>query len=321
MATNFQGLFFKIDVQTRKRGVEEVEENNTGNGGRTSDNRLVPEMFGYDFKLVYQFGTWYFSAPVYKDSPPQRIPGRESVVAIDPGVRKFATTYSPEGTVEILGGNTQKVMLRHLRRKHRRAQHMKDGYKAFELAKKAVNQQPHRRKVKKRLRRQNRRCRQAYHKSERKIQNVVKNFHYRVAHRLCRQYQTIILPNFSSHACSRRDDRKIGKQTVSIMQALSFYQFKGRLKETMSQYENTKLITGSEAYTSKQCGGCGYLNDKLGGSEHFHCRRCAAKADRDIHAARNILLRFLKCQECHRLERTTCSGCRIPVHVSLPPPQ
>jgi putative transposase len=274
-------------------------------------------MFNHDFKLVYQFGNWYFSAPVYKSSPPQRIPARESVVAIDPGVRKFATTYSPEGTVEILGGNTQQVMLRHLQRKDRRATRMRAGYEAFECAKKAANQQPGRRRVKKRLRRQNRRRCKVYHKSERKIQNVVKNFHYRVAHRLCRQYQTIILPNFSSHACSRRDGRKIGKQTVRIMQALSFYQFKGRLKETMSQYEDTSLITGSEAYTSKQCGGCGYVNDKLGGSEHFHCRRCAAKADRDIHAARNILLRFLKCQECHQLERTSCSMCRTSVTVPL----
>jgi uncharacterized protein YegP (UPF0339 family) len=29
---------------------------------------------------------------------------------------------------------------------------------------------------------------------------------------------------------------------------------------------NTHIVSGSEVYTSKQCGKCGYLNDKLGGS-------------------------------------------------------
>jgi transposase len=47
-------------------------------------------------------------------------------------------------------------------------------------------------------------------------------------------------------------------------------------------------MTGSEAYTSKQCGKCGFLNDKLGASEIFRCRRCKVGADRV--AARNILL-------------------------------
>jgi transposase len=73
----------------------------------------------------------------------------------------------------------------------------------------------------------------------------------------------------------------------------------------MSQYEHIKLITGSDTHTSKQYGGWGYPNDKLGTSEHFYFRHCTARTDRDIHAARNNLLRFLKCQECHRLERST----------------
>ena len=73
----------------------------------------------------------------------------------------------------------------------------------------------------------------------------------------------------------------------------TFGQFAQRLIETATWYPGSKIVRGSEAYTSKQCGRCGHLNDKLGGSEVFCCEECSATADRDVHAARNILLRFL----------------------------
>jgi transposase len=71
---------------------------------------------------------------------------------------------------------------------------------------------------------------------------------------------------------------------------LSFYKFKCRLVETAAFYPSVTIQTGSEAYTS---GKCGFINDKLGGSEVFTCEKCHLVADRDVHAARNILLRHL----------------------------
>jgi len=38
---------------------------------------------------------------------------------------------------------------------------------------------------------------------------------------------------------------------------------------------------------------CGHINNSLGGSKTFKCRSCDHCADRDIHAAKNILLRYL----------------------------
>ncbi len=56
-----------------------------------------------------------------------------------------------------------------------------------------------------------------------------------------------------------------------------------------------QYLTGSEAYTSKQCGMCGALNDNLGASELFKCSAaCGFRADRDVHAARKICLRYLQ---------------------------
>ena len=63
--------------------------------------------------------------------------------------------------------------------------------------------------------------------------------------------------------------------------------------QTASFYNDTCIKTGSEAYTSKQCGLCGCLNDKLGASEIFNCENCGLTSDRDVHVARNILLKHL----------------------------
>ena len=44
---------------------------------------------------------------------------------------------------------------------------------------------------------------------------------------------------------------------------LSFFQFAQRLQQTATFYTNVTIKRGSEAYTSKKCGGCGVLNDSL----------------------------------------------------------
>jgi transposase len=81
---------------------------------------------------------------------------------------------------------------------------------------------------------------------------------------------------------------------------LAFGQFGRRLVETATMYKNRTILRGSEAYTSKQCGACGSINDRLGSSITFVCPNCSSFADRDVHAlaraqapARNILLRFI----------------------------
>ena len=86
------------------------------------------------------------------------------------------------------------------------------------------------------------------------------------------------------------------KSTKRALSHLRWGQFRSRLSETASLYAGVNVFTGSESYTSKQCGMCGEINDGLGSSEMFTCAaKCSTfKADRDIHAARNICLRYLQ---------------------------
>ena len=130
----------------------------------------------------------------------------------------------------------------------------------------------------------------AYRKAERKAKHVVKDMHYKSAHFLCKSFDNIFFPAFNSHAIAQGCLRPKVKRRLNM---LSFFQFRCRLKETASKYKGVIVKRGTEAYTSKQCGGCGTLNEKLGGSEVFTCKSCNLVADRDVHAARNILLRHL----------------------------
>jgi len=135
------------------------------------------------------------------------------------------------------------------------------------------------------------RARARYRESEDKATRVVRHMHYTVAHNLCRNYERIALP-FTSSQYWRRGD-KLNKMVKRRSMMLSFGKFRQRLKETSTWYTRVSITGGSESSTSKQCGACGTLNDKLVGSEVFKCCSCGKKADRDVHAARNILLRFL----------------------------
>jgi transposase len=277
---------------------------------------LKDSMFEKDTGFTYQNGKWYFMAPVAWE--PRVLPvsiERDRLGAIDPGLRKFATVYSPEGQVKFYGTNTQKVIRKHLRRidKHKkRRTHLYQQHKRF---KRIDTTRAGRRSRKKKRRQALRKQRDRYYEAEAKMKNTVKNMHYRVSHELCRSFETLIHPTFSSSSCVKKQGRRLSKEQVRICQALGFYKFRQRLKETASKY-GTKIYKGSEAYTSKQCGHCGFLNDKLGASEVFNCHNCQAIGDRDAHAARNIALRFLKCQVCFVTQKTSCSDCIVPVCVT-----
>ena len=135
-----------------------------------------------------------------------------------------------------------------------------------------------------------RRAKNNYHAAEDKAKHVIRDMHYKAAHFLLQRYHTILLPTTSSHHWRR--GKGISRFTKRCVSMLAHGKFATRLKETSTFYAGSRILRGSEAYTSKQCGACGTLNDKLGGSKVFTCAPCGAVGNTDVHAARNILLRF-----------------------------
>ena len=203
---------------------------------------------------------------------------KERMCAVDPGVRKFLTGYSPEGSGFILGCNNSTVLDKCIRRIDRTRKKYVD---ASARAKKLQT---------KKAKRLLWGYRKTYHEAEKKANNVVRDLHYKSSHFLCQSFDTILYPHFNAHAIVQGTLNKIVKRRLNM---LSFYEFSQRLTQTATFYPGVVIRRGSEAYTSKQCGGCGKLNDDLGSNEVFECKSCGLKADRDLHAARNILLRHL----------------------------
>ena len=128
-----------------------------------------------------------------------------------------------------------------------------------------------------------------------RIGNLVKEVHSKLAKWLCEEYTVILLPRFETSRMIRRLERKLHTKTARNMVTWRHYQFRELLKAKARLYSDVNVIECSEAYTSKTCGKCGTINPKLGGSKTFRCinASCGLEADRDHHAARNILLRHL----------------------------
>ena len=284
---------------------------------RDRSKQLDPGFLARDLKLHYKLGKLYFifPLPVHVASRVSRMEAKQvadpsSVVALDPGVRKFMTGYSPEGDVSFYGTKGGRVLDRHIRRIRRRKTAMirvaARGPNRARVLPPGVNPTEWTRKAKKRQRNRVWKTRKRYHAAEVKAKRVVRNFHYNVAHHLLQRHEQIILPTTSSHFWMR--GKRLTAAVKRRVQMYSYGAFANRLVQTASFYPSRSVIRCSEAYTSKQCGSCGYINDKLGGDETFKCRRCSTTSDRDAHAARNILLKCLKCtSDCTTKNCTRCN--------------
>ena len=259
---------------------------NTGPGGKDyvfrsiqlehDAERIQPTQ---DFKVHYRYGKWFLILPnTQKPKTQMSSPEVESVLALDPGVRTFLTGYSPEGTIEEIGTNTTKV----LDKLSRRIQRTRKRVRSF------VTPKPSTRKAKAKWRNSIWRRRVASRAAEDTASRTVRDLHYKAAHYLLHRYRHVILPHTSSHGWN------VNKVVRRQAQMLRFGAFAERLVQTATQYPGRQIRRGSEAYTSMQCGWCGFLHRKLGDSKTFKCPKCGFSMERDVHGARNILLRLLE---------------------------
>ena len=193
--------------------------------------------------------------------------------------------YTPDGYAEVIGTNTTKVLDRHIRRITRHKKYAMDELSKFKTLKLQGNLT---RQAKCKLRRKLAKVRRKHHDAETRSSQFVKHAHYTIAHHLCQHHEQLIMPDFSRSNVVQGNLRSNVKKRLNM---LRFGQFSTRLEQVCTAY-GVRLIHGSEAYTSKQCGQCGHLNDNLKGNELFTCCQCQATGDRDVHAARNIFLRF-----------------------------
>ncbi len=199
--------------------------------------------------------------------------GIDRAVAIDPGVRKFLTTYSPDTAESFMIGKGLADELYVLLRRY-------DAFQS-ELAElgKATGQSESRRRLQGRMLRLRERI--FYRKKEERDQAA--NF-------LASRYSIVLMPKLDTKALALSSARTLTTKVARQMLCLGHAKFVDRLKEKCAEYGSVH-VTVTEHYTSKTCVQCGRLNTC---DETYRCARCGFTCDRDVVGAAGIFLRAVR---------------------------
>ena len=116
----------------------------------------------------------------------------------------------------------------------------------------------------------------------RKISNQRKDFHWQLASKLCKKFDTIVLETLNLDGMKRLWGRKVSD--------LGFYQFVQILKYKCQKHKRDFRQINQWTATTKPCSDCGFHNENLTlNDRQWTCPECGIQHDRDINAAINIL--------------------------------
>lgn len=220
-----------------------------------------------DCRLVLEFGKWFIVIPREIKTTP--IENQEGVVAIDPGVRTFATYFSTEGYFGKLGqGAFDRILKLNLKIDKLISKLSKeiDKHKKSNLKRSIFN-------------------------IRFKIRNLIDELHWKTIKFFTSRFKVIIFPSFNVIEMVKKSNRRLSKKVVRSMYCFRFYEFKERLKLKCKENGIT-FVESSEAFTSKTNSFTGELMENLGSKEKFMFNNISI--DRDINGARNILIRAMR---------------------------
>ena len=218
-------------------------------------------------RLTLEFGKWFIVIPKEVKTAP--IDNQEGIVAIDPGVRTFATYFSTEGYFGKLGQKSfERILSLNLKidKLFSRISKEKDKNKKSNLKRKVFN-------------------------IRFKIRNLIDELHWKIIKFFTSRFKVIIFPPFNVSEMIKKSKRKLHKKVVRAMNCLRFFEFKERLKIKCKENQIT-FIESSEAFTSRTNSFTGELIENLGSKEKFKFNNVSI--DRDINGARNILIRAMR---------------------------
>lgn len=208
-----------------------------------------------------------------------RITKGKEVGAIDPGVRRFITLYSPN-KVTIIGEKAIDVLFKMC--KEIDIIQSRIGMKEYYIINKETNEKITRKVTSKRKRS----LLKAMHRKIEKLKNMRNELHNKTIKYLCDNFKTIIV---TTYRCSEMAG-KLNSKTARNMYNLAYYSFKQKLIAKAKEM-NVRVIDKPEYFTSKTCSKCGHVNMNLGTNEILNCSKCGLEISRDINGARCILLR------------------------------
>ena len=241
-------------------------------------DKLIPTLsFDYDCKLVKKYDAWYLHVPYVRQTKRKEPTTTDATVALDPGFKTFQTYYSESSHGKI----QQSTRLSRIRKELDYAHYKRYGIKVKGVE--GILMPEHRWRAKKFRIRTN----ILYRKQE----QLSDDLHSKAIQFLTTNFNWILLPPFETQ--DMVTGFRLGKKTKrEASQLRHYYQFKQKLYEVTSQMTNCKVINAPEPWTSKTCTSCGTIKHDLQVTDRtYACEKCGKEFDRDVAAARNILLR------------------------------
>lgn len=221
-----------------------------------------------DCRIIFEAGKFWLRVPYEVANLVTENQGR--VCAVDPGIRTFATVYSPEGVGKVASGSFSRIQ--------RLAAHLDDLISRTSLEK---NKQ---RKTRMKL---------AQARMRLRIRNMIDTLHFQTAGWLFSKFDVVIFPEANFTSAVKKAGRKIRAKSVRSLLGFAFARFRDRLKFKAIVLGKT-LVSVCESYTSKTHNITGEIRHKLGGAKTIESN--GIRIDRDINGALGIFLKALLAQ-------------------------
>lgn len=185
---------------------------------------------------------------------PIQVPKRKKTVALDPGVRKMATTWDNTNTSYFFGTGKSKQIQSLLRKR--------DFYQS-------IGDMTN------------------YIRIENRVKNLMNELHHKTGTFLCKRYRNIISPKLDVNQLVKKVDSKSYRKSLLRMKLCEF----NKLLKNKAELYNCKVYSEedgvTEAYSSRLCSRCRFINPKSS-DEWKICRNCGFQQDRDVNGAKNI---------------------------------
>ncbi len=240
------------------------------------NNRIkLPTLSLVKVKLHRKFVGWVIQATVSQEGSEkyyvslvvrvehQKLPKTDNKIGIDVGIKYLVVTSNGEKY------ENPKALQKHekkLATLQRQLAHKQFGSKNYDKTKKKIAR---------------------YHEH---IKNIRKNNLHQITHKIISENQVIVSEDLKIKEMLQKHDVAKGIEDAS------WYELGNQL-EYKAAWNDRKYIKVSRYYASSQiCSCCGYRNRDIKdlSIREWVCPRCGTKHDRDINAAKNILIEGLK---------------------------
>ena len=248
----------KRDIKMTTKGFEfckqRFKENSILRMSKKNQEKYGKHEIQTNCDLLRQKGLYYIAMPVYyKEQPSGNI---SRFCGVDPGVRTFATSFGNTGIAEYHGNMT---IIKKIAAKIKRL-------KEFARTRK-----------------------KHFNKLEKRKIDFTNNLHWSCINELLHENDIVFFGDIKSHGIVKNGPNKTLNRNIND---LKFYVFKQRLLYKAKQ-RGKKVFMVPENYTTQGCSTCGNLWKTIGSSKIYKCDKCNLICDRDINAAKNILMKGL----------------------------